>query len=357
MQDVQTKVLRLSKGWDYLLSPEGVQIWSLTTQRRFLLHGSAEKFRQLLDLLKSGDLGVGEAINRLSEISGLSIKQVESFVKSLTDLGAIVKADPTLEPTGSLYERQQWFFDQWEREGVNGRDLDLSLRSSKVLVVGIGGIGSWIMLNLARIGIQHLVGVDPDHIETSNLPRQILYNAEDVGKLKVEAAARRLQEVDPQIRYEGHALCVERPEDLSPLLDGVDLVINPFGFVSSRTRSVIAQACLNHNVPVLFGGQCIVGPLCVPGETLCHQCMLEHDPGLKETLQMVDAVGWLPPRTPFSPVMSISSGLIVFEAARYLSGNEQPRSLSGMYVVDPYNFQITFRPGERNQQCLFCSHI
>ncbi|MCP1133368.1 ThiF family adenylyltransferase [Paenibacillus polysaccharolyticus] len=357
MQDVQTKVLRLSKGWDYLLSPEGVQIWSLTTQRRFLLHGSAQKFEQLLKLLKSEELKVQTAVIRMSEVSGLSINQVETFVNKLLDLGAIVKADPSLESTGSLYERQQWFFDQWEREGLSGRDFDLCLRSSKVLVVGVGGIGSWIVLNLARIGIQHIVAVDPDHIETSNLPRQILYNTEDVGKLKVEAAARRVQEVDPQIRYEGHAFCVERPEDLSPLLKGVDLVINPFGFVSSRTRSVIAQACLNHKIPVLFGGQCIVGPLFIPGNTLCHQCMLEHDQGIKETLQMVDSVGWLPPRTPFSPVMSISSGLIVFEAARYLSGNEQARSLNGMYVVDPYNFQITFRPGERNPNCLFCGDI
>ncbi|MED3652627.1 ThiF family adenylyltransferase [Heyndrickxia sporothermodurans] len=356
MQDVQTKVLRLSKGWDYLLSSEGVQIWSLTTQRRFLLHGPVQKFRQLLDLLKSG-LPVERAINSLSEASGLSLKQVESFIKGLSDLGAVVEAAPILKPTGSLYERQQWFFDQWERDGVSGRDLDLNLRRSKVLVVGVGGIGSWIMLNLARIGIQHIVAVDPDHIETSNLPRQILYNTEDVGKLKVEAAARRLQEVDPQIRYEGHALWVERPEDLIPLLDGVDLVINPFGFVSSRTRSVIAEACLDRKVPVLFGGQCIVGPLCVPGETMCHQCMFESDPGIKETLQMVDAVGWMPPRTPFSPVMSISSGLIVFEAARYLSGSEQPRSLTGIYVVDPYNYQISFRPGERNHQCSVCSHI
>ncbi|WP_394578525.1 ThiF family adenylyltransferase [Cytobacillus firmus] len=355
MQEFKTKVLRLSKGWDYLLSEEGVQIWSLPTQRRFLLRGPIEKFRQLLELLKKG-LPVEGAINRLSDLSGLSLKQVELAVDSLKDLGAVLEAAPVLEPTGSLYERQQWFFDQWERDGVSGRDLDLNLRNSKVLVVGIGGIGSWIMLNLARIGIKHIVAVDPDHIETSNLPRQILYNAEDVGKLKIEAAARRLQEVDPEIQYEGHALWVERPEDLTPLLEGVDLVINPFGFVSSRTRSVIAEACLNRHVPVLYGGQCIVGPLCVPGETMCHQCMLEYDLGIKNTLQMVDAVGWLPPRTPFSPVMSISSGLIVFEAARYLSGSEQPRSLNGMYSVDPYNYQITFRPGERNQNCPVCSH-
>lgn len=356
MQDIHIKVLRLSKGWDYLLSTKGVQIWSLTTQRRFLLHGSTQKFRQLLELLKSG-LPVEGAIIRLSEQSGFSLEQVKSIVKRLSDLGAIVEGTPALEPTGSLYERQQWFFDQWERDGVSGSELDLRLRRSKVLVVGAGGIGSWILLNLARIGIQHIVAVDPDHIETSNLPRQILYTAQDVGKLKVEAAARKLQEVDPQIRYEGHALYVEKPQDLSPLLDGVDLVINPFGIVSSRTRTAVAEACLDNRVPVLFGGQCIVGPLCVPGETICHQCMLEYDVGIKETLQMVNDVGWRAPQTPFSPVMSISSGLIVFEAARYLSGSERPHSLSGMYMVDPYNYKITFRPGERNKQCTVCSHI
>ena len=81
-----------------------------------------------------------------------------------------------------------------------GREGQKKIQNSKVLIVGVGGLGCPVALELVAAGVGTIGLVDFDVVEESNLQRQILYTEQDVGKPKVEAAARHLRERNSQCK-------------------------------------------------------------------------------------------------------------------------------------------------------------
>ncbi len=112
--------------------------------------------------------------------------------------------------------------EHWGPEGQK------KLACAKVLVIGAGGLSSPALLYLAGAGVGHLTIVDPDHIDVSNLSRQVLYTEADAGRLKVEVAQERIEALNPGCRVEIHARALDEPlaKELFPrfdlILDGSD---------------------------------------------------------------------------------------------------------------------------------------
>ncbi|MDR2436823.1 MAG: HesA/MoeB/ThiF family protein [Endomicrobium sp.] len=84
-----------------------------------------------------------------------------------------------------------------EEIGVNGQNR---IKSSRVLIVGAGGLGSPITLYLAAAGVGNIGIIDFDNVDISNLQRQILYSDNDIGKNKVEIAKERIEKLNPEIK-------------------------------------------------------------------------------------------------------------------------------------------------------------
>lgn len=354
----RNSILRLHRGWGYFTTLEGVEVWSFVSQQRFRIKGPPDVLTKLLEALRDG-VPIENSIQNLMSSTQMSSVQVEKVVHRLRELGAVLQAAAVDEqitkiPERSLYDPQVEHFSFWEREGVNGREMDRRLRYRRVVLIGLGGYGSWIALLLSRIGIRHIIAVDMDRVELSNLSRQVLYTQNDIGELKVEAAARHLRESDPDICFEGYPLHIKRSEELIPLLEGADLVFNPFGYMPSRIREAITKACVQSNVPMLLSGSNIIGPLCVPGQTPCYQCIVDQNANLTETLSVLHANRWRPPDAPFAPAMSITSSFTILESTRFLSGCTKPRTLHGMYIFNPLNYTIEFRSAERRSDCSVC---
>ncbi|MBJ7516375.1 MAG: ThiF family adenylyltransferase [Stenotrophomonas sp.] len=114
------------------------------------------------------------------------------------------------------------------------------LKQKRVLVLGLGGWGTWCCLNLARLGIGTLRIVDGDCVELSNLNRQVLYDADDVGASKAVAAAASLRRHNPHLNVEAVAEFASTGEEhLRALLEGVDLVVLAWASLGYyRIRSV-----------------------------------------------------------------------------------------------------------------------
>ena len=117
-----------------------------------------------------------------------------------------------------------------------GEQGQLKLAKSRVLIVGVGGLGSPIALYLTAAGVGTLGLIDPDVVSLTNLQRQVLYSTQQIGELKVEAARKRLLELSPdtQIDIYPYSLQIENARDI---INQYDIVID--GCDNFNTRYLI----------------------------------------------------------------------------------------------------------------------
>jgi len=159
--------------------------------------------------------------------------------------------------------------------GINGQE---KLKSSKIVIAGMGGLGCASATYLAAAGIGELVLIDKEKIELSNLNRQILYWTKDVGKYKVNSAKEKLIKLNPEIKI--LAIKEEINEDnIKELINGANVVID--GQDNFKTRFIINKACVELKIPFIYAAvQGLEGRLMtiIPGEGPCLRCLIPIDP-------------------------------------------------------------------------------
>ena len=109
--------------------------------------------------------------------------------------------------------------------GLLGEDNFKAIQSKVIAVFGLGGVGGTALEALARTGFQHFVIVDFDKVDPSNLNRQILYTAKDIGNPKVEVAKDRLLSINPQLDikvFEGKAQDFDFNQKIDFIVDAID---------------------------------------------------------------------------------------------------------------------------------------
>ncbi len=159
-----------------------------------------------------------------------------------------------------------------------GREGQMALRSTAVLLVGAGGLGSPLALYLTAAGLGRLGVVDFDRVEETNLQRQILYGSSNTGQLKAEAAVERLHDLNPYIRIDPLPVRLTRDNALDIIAD-YDIVAD--GSDNFSTRYLVNDACVLSGKPNVYGsifqfeGQTTV--LCAPGGP-CYRCLYDRPP-------------------------------------------------------------------------------
>jgi molybdopterin/thiamine biosynthesis adenylyltransferase len=193
--------------------------------------------------------------------------------------------------------------------GVEGQGR---LKRAKVCVVGLGGLGSPVSIQLASMGVGHLRLVDRDVVDISNLHRQHLYGVDVIGYPKVEAAAERLNKLNPYITVEPMPLSVT-PSNAEDIIKGMDLVVDCLD--SMAPRYSLNRACIRLGIPLIHGAvitQIGNATTIIPGETVCLECF---QGGLDdEALPSCAIVGVHP------SIISIVASIQVSEAVKLLLG-------------------------------------
>jgi len=204
-----------------------------------------------------------------------------------------------------------------------GADGQKKLNRSKVVVVGLGGLGSASSLYLALAGVGYLRLVDQDTVEMNNLHRQILYDLGDIRYPKVEAAASRIQQTNPNVKVESVPENV-RESNVEEIVKGMDCVVD--GLDNMRTRYLLNRACVKYKIPYVFGGAIgIEGNLSVfhSPKTPCLECVL---PTLDDRFM---------PTCEVRGVLGATAGIIgtmqAMETIKLLSGIGEP--LEGKLMV------------------------
>jgi sulfur carrier protein ThiS adenylyltransferase len=200
-----------------------------------------------------------------------------------------------------------------------GPDGQEKLKASKVLIVGMGGLGSPAALYLAAAGVGQLYLADDDQLHVSNLQRQILYRTDDIPAGKAALAAKQLADLNPLI----HLSVISERQDkqsLIALVRQVDLVLDCCD--NMATRHAINAACVEENRPLISGSAVgLSGQLMVTEPPFPHGCYACLYPEQEEPQRNCRTTGVL------GPVVGVIGTLQALEAIKILAG--LPSSLSG----------------------------
>ncbi|MCQ2815032.1 MAG: tRNA threonylcarbamoyladenosine dehydratase [Bacilli bacterium] len=133
--------------------------------------------------------------------------------------------------------------------GLLGKLPFQSLKNSTVCVIGLGGVGGTCFESLVRSGVQHIVAVDYDSVDVSNLNRQILYTNNDLNRKKVNIAKNRAYSINPNIDFEGLNLKISE-SNISKLNNyKIDFIVDAIDDVNGKIS--IAKYALERNIPLL----------------------------------------------------------------------------------------------------------
>lgn len=224
---------------------------------------------------------------------------------------------------------------------VQGWDQE-KLKCARVLVQGVGGLGSASALYLTVAGVGRLRLCDGDRVGRSDLNRQILYCEESIGNLKVEEAKKRLVSINPDIEVETVVEFIDR-KSVGEVTKDCDLIVD--GLDNIESRFILNEQCVKMQIPYMYGAvkewKGFVG-LFHPPHTACLACVMPGDHG----------------KTDAPPVAGVTPGTIALlqatETLKFIMGAE-PTLLGRMLVYDGRDFSFDIVGIEKDKSCPHCS--
>lgn len=159
--------------------------------------------------------------------------------------------------------------------GLEGQE---KLKSSKILVVGAGGLGSSALYYLAAAGVGTIGIADFDSVALSNLNRQILHSTNDIGKKKTTSAKEKICALNPLIKVNVHSFRLNI-DNISQTIEPYDIIIDATD--NAPTRYLISDCCFFLRKYIIEGGAVgLEGFLMaiIPDQTACYRCLYPQPP-------------------------------------------------------------------------------
>lgn len=208
-------------------------------------------------------------------------------------------------------------------------EQQLALADRSALIIGCGGLGGYVIEELARIGVGHITVTDGDVFNESNLNRQLFCTAENIGQSKAEAAAERIRIVNPDVELTAIAQLLSISE-ISELVEKADVVVDALDNV--RDRLVLEDICKEKMVPLVHGaiqGWNLQVGLSTPGSELLHRL---YGTASQEANDPSSA------KTSLCSTVACCASMEVAEAIKVLTGQES--ELAGkLFLMDLRTFE------------------
>jgi adenylyltransferase/sulfurtransferase len=229
-----------------------------------------------------------------------------------------------------------------------GPDAQAAFAASHALVVGVGGLGAPVAQFLTAAGVGTITLCDADRVDLTNLQRQILYATADIGHPKVEAAAKRLAAINPDVTLALVDARVGAP-GLARLTDAADVVVDCSD--NFETRHAVNRACVGARTPLVSGAAIrFDGQVAVfdarDAASPCYHCLFGEGEALEETRCATMGV--------FAPLVGIVGATQAAEALKLIAGAGE--SLVGrLLLIDALTMQWRELRVPRDPACPVCS--
>ncbi len=221
--------------------------------------------------------------------------------------------------------------------------------ASRVLIIGMGGLGSVCAMYLGAAGVGHLILVDFDRVDLSNLQRQIAHGMQDIGRTKVASARDTLQALNPGVQVTPLATRLS-PEELLAQVRQVDAVVDACD--NFATRFLVNQCCVEAGKPLISGAAIrFEGQLGVFAghrpESPCYRCLYGDDTELPGTCAENGII---------APLVGVIGSLQALEALKVIAGIGT--TLEGqLLVVDALHTEWRRLRLKKDPECPVCRHF
>ena len=305
----------------------------------------------------------------LCKYSKKSENDVGLYFDTLKELNLIEKQFFPEDVLG-YYDLDRWsrnfeFFNTLISYSGSKYEIQKKLASSKICLLGCGGLGSHILLELAALGIKNLVIVDFDKIELSNLNRQILYKEEDIGLKKVTTAKTRVLEFSPTMDIKSVDLRISSAEDIKNIIVDRELVICVADKPRNHMVKWLNQACCELGIPFINGGldtRRAVFYTVIPGQSGCTECWRGSIAGelqariLEEDYN--ENIDYGAPAPALSALVSVTTGVMVSEAIKLLTRLQAPSLTNKLksFCFDDLSIEI-IEEWQRDENCTCCGNL
>jgi bacteriocin biosynthesis cyclodehydratase domain-containing protein len=288
--------------------------------------------------------------------------RVEDALAALDSWGALEDAadDDRIEP-GVLdrFDRQLRYFSDVMPKG-SPSECQEHLESATVAVLGIGGLGGWSAMSLACCGVGKMILVDYDHVERTNLNRQVMYEEGDVGRLKVEVAAERLSALDSNLDVEILSTRLESAAQIEAVISDTQVVIDAVDWPAHHIEHWVNEACFNAGIPYISMSHsppnARVGPFYLPGSTGCYACLeIAYRRQYPLYDLMVEQLGANPsPGAVIGPACAHIGGHVSLDLMHYLTGIAPPSTLGTAFIYDLRTLDYRQEAIQQEPNCSIC---
>jgi molybdopterin/thiamine biosynthesis adenylyltransferase len=289
---------------------------------------------------------------------------VAEAIRDLDEAGVLIDAD---EPVRlDAYGMDRWrrnlgFFETYASMSRGKYAMQEKIQDCKVTLLGLGGIGSHISLDLLGLGVQDLRIVDFDKVELSNLNRQILYTEADIGQPKVELAVRRLSAYYPAAKIDAMQRRLNSADDVYDVVAGRDFTVCVVDKPRLHMQRWSNQAHVRAGVPYAVGGvdtQRALVFMVIPGTTGCAECWRltaaddAQTRALRTQMDPPSDVSTGPDLAAFGPLVTTVTAMLVTEFVRYITGIAAPVTAGRLMEIRFGDF--TLREAEQWSRLPYC---
>ncbi len=236
------------------------------------------------------------------------------------------------------------------------------IRSSSVLIIGLGAVGTWVACNLVQSGVESLILMDKDAVDQTNLHRQFGYTREDIGRLKVDVIEERLKQYEPSASVQKVYSFLDASA-LDVFYDKkIDLIINCADKPTvDQTSLWVGEYAMKRSVPHIIGGGynlhlSLIGQTVIPNQTACvksYQKSLEEENRIDATKLKKLAVRNRKIGS-FTPLCSINASMIGMEALKILTRKIAPANVNRRGEMDVFSMRIHYTDYEKRDDCEWC---
>ncbi|MGB5945341.1 ThiF family adenylyltransferase [Paenisporosarcina sp.] len=317
--------------------------------------------KQLIPLL-NGENNVFDIKREMFEFFPEITEEYISEVINELDENLLITEHSVISNDNDRHKSNINFFENFSNLKFNSQDLLNRLITLKVGIIGLGGLGSNVLTQLAGFGCKEIFIIEPDFVEEKNLNRQFLYKTQDIGLRKAFVAKKNILLLNPNINVQTKVVEITSTQDLvDSLPDGLDILICAADQPLLKIQLWCNQYCQIKGIPLISGGLgCTQGHFqtVIPKKSPCLECfyhqLIKEEKIKKSLLQIMEYEN---KNAATGNNINMIASSIMTEILRIFALKMEPISLGRRVFIDFLNLQYTYENAWKKHKSCKCNKM